>query len=90
MAGGRAPATMADRTGVVAEFPKGDPRRAGDRRRYSVHTTGDTKGRPLADAIASWDADAAHGALFDDGGALSRLIGRPTTPLADSVRQALA
>ena len=44
----------------------------------------------LADAIASWDADAAQGALFDDGRALSRLIGRPTTPLADSVRQALA
>lgn len=43
----------------------------------------------LAAAIAGWDADAAQGALFDDGRALSRLIGRPTTPLADVVRAAL-
>lgn len=44
----------------------------------------------LAEAIASWDAAAARGALFDDGRALSRLIGRPTTPLAASVAAALA
>ena len=43
----------------------------------------------LAQAIAGWDADAAKGALFDDGRALSRLIGRPTTPLADVIRAAL-
>ncbi|MFT4014404.1 MAG: SDR family oxidoreductase [Paracoccus sp. (in: a-proteobacteria)] len=43
----------------------------------------------LAAAIAGWDVDAAQGALFDDGHALSRLIGRPTTPLADVVRAAL-
>ena len=43
----------------------------------------------LAAAIAGWDAGAAQGALFDDGRALSRLIGRPTTPLADVVRAAL-
>lgn len=57
---------------------------------YAATLVGAGLPAPLADAIASWDADAAHGALFDDGGALSRLIGRPTTPLADSVRQALA
>lgn len=44
----------------------------------------------LAAAIASWDAGASEGALFDDGGELSRLIGRPTTPLAASVAAALA
>lgn len=44
----------------------------------------------LAAAIASWDAGASEGALFDDGGELSRLIGRPTTPLAASVASALA
>ena len=44
----------------------------------------------LAAAIASWDAGASKGALFDDGHALSRLIGRPTTPLAASVAAALA
>jgi len=43
----------------------------------------------LAAGLASWDVDASKGALFDDGRQLSRLIGRPTTPLADSVRQAL-
>lgn len=43
----------------------------------------------LAAAIAGWDAGAAQGALFDDGRALSGLIGRPTTPLADVVRAAL-
>jgi NAD(P)H dehydrogenase (quinone) len=44
----------------------------------------------LAAGLASWDVDASKGALFDDSRQLSRLIGRPTTPLADSVRQALA
>jgi NAD(P)H dehydrogenase (quinone) len=43
----------------------------------------------FAEAIASWDVAAAQGALFDEGGVLSRLIGRPTTPLAVSVKQAL-
>ncbi|MFA6960244.1 MAG: SDR family oxidoreductase [Opitutaceae bacterium] len=44
----------------------------------------------LAAGLASWDVDASKGTLFDDGHELSRLIGRPTTPLAESVRQALA
>jgi NAD(P)H dehydrogenase (quinone) len=44
----------------------------------------------LAKAIASWDVAASRGALFDDGRQLSKLIGRPTTPLADSVAAALA
>ena len=43
----------------------------------------------LSQAIAGWDTGAANGALLDDGRALSRLIGRPTTPLADVVRAAL-
>ena len=43
----------------------------------------------LAQAIAGWDADAGGGALFDDGRQLAALIGRPTTPLATSVAQAL-
>lgn len=44
----------------------------------------------LAQAIAGWDVGASQGALFDDGRQLSRLIGRPTTPLADAVAAALA
>ncbi|MDO5611822.1 MAG: SDR family oxidoreductase [Paracoccus sp. (in: a-proteobacteria)] len=44
----------------------------------------------LAQAIAGWDAAAAQDALFDDSRQLAALIGRPTTPLADAVRAALA
>lgn len=44
----------------------------------------------LADALAAWDVDASRGALFHAGHELSALIGRPTTPLSESVRQALA
>ncbi|WP_375689462.1 SDR family oxidoreductase [Pseudooceanicola sp. LIPI14-2-Ac024] len=44
----------------------------------------------LAGAIAGWDADAANGALQSDDGTLSRLIGRPTTPLSEVVKAALA
>lgn len=44
----------------------------------------------LAKAIAGWDvAGASKGALFDDGRQLSRLIGRPTTPLSAAVADAL-
>lgn len=45
---------------------------------------------PVASMIARWDVATAEGALFDDGRVLSRLIGRPTTPLAEMVRAALA
>ncbi|MBP7241406.1 MAG: SDR family oxidoreductase [Amaricoccus sp.] len=44
----------------------------------------------VAAAIASWDVGASQGALFDDARQLSRLIGRPTTPLSRSVEAALA
>lgn len=44
----------------------------------------------FADAIAGWDVAASKGALFDDGRQLSALTGHPTTPLADSVRIAIA
>jgi NAD(P)H dehydrogenase (quinone) len=43
----------------------------------------------IAKAIAGWGVDASKGALFDDSRALSRLIGRPTTPLSASVGDAL-
>jgi NAD(P)H dehydrogenase (quinone) len=44
----------------------------------------------LAQAIAGWDVSASKGALFDDGRQLSKLIGRPTTPLSAAVAAALA
>lgn len=43
----------------------------------------------LAALLSDSDAGAARGALFDDSHDLSRLIGRPTTPLAVSVGTAL-
>lgn len=43
----------------------------------------------FAHGIASWDANAAEGALFDESHQLSLLIGRPTTPLATAVADAL-
>jgi NAD(P)H dehydrogenase (quinone) len=43
----------------------------------------------LASLLSESDACAARGALEDNSGTLSRLIGRPTTPLSDAVRAAL-
>lgn len=43
----------------------------------------------LAHAIAGWDVAASEGALYDDSRQLSKLIGRPTTPLAKTVAEAL-
>jgi NAD(P)H dehydrogenase (quinone) len=43
----------------------------------------------VAAMLAESDVGASKGALFDEGRALSRLIGRPTTPLADSIKAAL-
>jgi NAD(P)H dehydrogenase (quinone) len=45
--------------------------------------------QPVAGAIASWDTGAAKGGLLDDGRQLSKLIGHPTTPMAETVRDAL-
>jgi NAD(P)H dehydrogenase (quinone) len=44
----------------------------------------------LAEFLASSDADAAKGGLFEAGKQLSQLIGRPTTSLASVVKAALA
>ena len=44
----------------------------------------------FANAIADADAHAAKGQLFDDSRTLSRLIGRPTTPIAVTIKAALA
>ncbi|MEK6289814.1 MAG: SDR family oxidoreductase [Paraburkholderia tropica] len=43
----------------------------------------------FASLLADADVAASRGALFDDGGALARLIGRPTTPLESLVATAL-
>lgn len=43
----------------------------------------------LAQAIAGWDIGASKNDLFDDNRVLSKLIGRPTTTMADTVKKAL-
>ncbi|NBB52126.1 carotenoid oxygenase [Rhizobium sp. CRIBSB] len=48
-ADGRAEMTS---SGVTAEFPKGDPRRAGVRRDLTVHVAGETGERPLPTGLA--------------------------------------
>ncbi|WP_345754965.1 SDR family oxidoreductase [Citrobacter braakii] len=40
----------------------------------------------LADMLADSDVGASKGGLFDDSHTLSKLIGRPTTSLADSIK----
>ncbi|MBK9391901.1 MAG: SDR family oxidoreductase [Bacteroidetes bacterium] len=43
----------------------------------------------FAAAIASWDVSVSKGDLFDNSGQLSKLIGRPATSMAESVKSAL-
>ena len=45
---------------------------------------------PVADILADADANAANGTLYSDDKTLSRLLGRPTTPLAAVLGAALA
>ena len=44
---------------------------------------------PLADVLADEDAVARGDSLMDDAGTLGRLIGRPTTPMPDTIAAAL-
>ncbi|MGH2624279.1 MAG: NmrA family NAD(P)-binding protein, partial [Sphingobacterium sp.] len=43
----------------------------------------------LSNDIASWDIGASKNDLFDDQKVLSELIGRPTTPMTDTLEKAL-
>lgn len=56
---------------------------------YAAILTGVGLPADLSAAIAGWDVGASEGALFSDSKDLSRLIGRPTTPLRDAVAAAL-
>jgi NAD(P)H dehydrogenase (quinone) len=40
---------------------------------------------PVADLLADSDSGASQGGLFDDKRQLSTLIGRPTTPMAETI-----
>jgi all-trans-8'-apo-beta-carotenal 15,15'-oxygenase len=56
-----------DRTGITAEFVKADPRRAGLRRRLTVHVAGERKDRPLPRGLAVHDWDSGRSDAFDFG-----------------------
>lgn len=56
---------------------------------YAAALVGERFPEALAKALASFDAAAAKGALFNDRRQLARLIGRRTTPLSVSVARTL-
>ncbi|MHC3126687.1 carotenoid oxygenase [Brevundimonas sp. GN22] len=56
-----------ERTGMIAEFPRSDPRRAGLERRFCIHTTGTRKGTPLASAIGVTDWKSGRTRSFNFG-----------------------
>ena len=55
-------------SGVAAEFPKGDPRRAGLARSLTVHVAGERGGRPLPNGLAvqDWKTGRNHAFSFGD------------------------
>jgi all-trans-8'-apo-beta-carotenal 15,15'-oxygenase len=56
-----------ERLGVTAEFPRSDWRRAGLARRFSVHSSGEALGRPLATGIGVTDWRDGRTRMFDFG-----------------------
>jgi carotenoid cleavage dioxygenase-like enzyme len=56
-----------ERPGVAAEFPRSHERLAGLPRRYSVHTAGETEGRPMATGVGVTDWRDGRTRMFDFG-----------------------
>ena len=56
-------------SGVTAEFPKSDPRRAGLPRRLTAHVAGERPDRPLPTGLATWDWDTGRSDEFIFGDA---------------------
>ena len=54
-------------SGVTAEFPKSDPRRAGLARRLTVHVAGERPDRPLPTGLATWDWNSGRSDGFTFG-----------------------
>jgi len=87
----------ADRTFTLAELAAEVSRQSGktvvyndlSEAAYRDVLTGAGLPADLAALLADADAAASRGALFDDGGALGRLIGRPTIPMESLVAIAL-
>lgn len=57
---------------------------------YKAQLLGFGLPEPIAQMVARSDAAAAEGDLYDDSHQLSRLMGRPTTPLKEVLAKALA
>ena len=72
---------QADRTIPYIDMPEAE---------YHAALIGAGLPEAYAALYADSDAAAAKGALFDGSGALGRLIGRPTTPLAATMGESLA
>ncbi len=51
-------------SGITAEFPKSDPRRAGLPRRLTAHVGGERPDRPLPNGLATWDWDTGRSDAF--------------------------
>ncbi|MGH1414438.1 MAG: SDR family oxidoreductase [Pelagimonas sp.] len=83
--------TMAEYCEILSEV-SGKPVAYVDLPQQAYHDALHNAGLPeaLAGFLASTDAFAAQGALFDDSGTLSRMLGRPTTPMATVLKDALA
>lgn len=56
-----------ERPGNGAEFPKSDARRAGLSRRFSIHTAGETEGRPMATGVGVTDWKSGRTRKFNFG-----------------------
>ena len=56
-----------ERTHITAEFPRGDPRRAGLERRLLLHVTGEQPDRPLASGVGITDWTTGRTRQFDFG-----------------------
>lgn len=86
-----------DEAFTMAEFAVEVSRQAGkpvayaniSQAEYTAMLAGVGLPQHLAEIIADADAVAAKDTLFDDGRALSRLIGRPTTPFAQTIAETL-
>lgn len=65
-----------ERAGLGAEFPKGDDRRAGLPRRFSVHTAGDTPGRPMATGVGvtDWKTGRTRSFHFGDRHVVDEMV----------------
>ncbi|WP_136636902.1 SDR family oxidoreductase [Pseudooceanicola onchidii] len=73
--------SQSGKTIPYADMPEAD---------YAGVLTGAGFPAPMAQAFAGFDTAAEGGALHDDGRQLSALIGRPTTPMAATVKATIA